>query len=269
MTRPTNAFRVLKLLYETKGTLSHQYIYRKLNLSKTSYQRVYHELYAQELVSSAGDGKRGLAITANGEREFENRYRGKGSVDKEGDLYEPLCELLREMYSEDEILNVGSLKRRGAWKNPDVLRVIIRRGALGFGTLFRLISYEVKRWDFAWELPNVFETAAHASFCHESYLVLEWARNITFSHEYLEAYGSHIIEACRRFGVGLFVIHPVNKEYRLERVLLASDAHPSEIATHEYLDYILQRRRYREAAERLRERANMIEREEIEDEDEN
>ncbi|MFP2930094.1 hypothetical protein ACLESO_33835 [Pyxidicoccus sp. 3LG] len=136
----------------------------------------------------------------------------------------------------------------------------------------RLISYEVKRWTSAWSLSSVFETAAHAGFCHESYLVLEWAQDIAFSHEYLDAYGSHIVEACRRFGVGLLVLHPQGKsDWRLERALLASDAHPNELSVHVYLDYILSRRSYSESADRLRARAGAVEHapEEDETEDDN
>jgi hypothetical protein len=237
--------------------LSHQYIWRQLNLSKNSYNRLRSILKQKEFVSDAGEGAYGLVLTAKGRREFEKNHWGTGRVTTESALYEPLCDSLRESYPDDEVLNVGSLRRRGAWKNPDVLRVIARPGALGLGTLVHLVSYEVKRWTSAWSLSSVFEAASHAGFCHESYLVLEWAQDIAFSHEYLDVYGSHILEACRRFGVGLLVMHPIGDDkWRVERALLASDAHPNELSVHVYLDYLLGHPSYRESAERLRKRAS-------------
>ncbi|WP_426730632.1 hypothetical protein [Myxococcus faecalis] len=128
--------------------------------------------------------------------------------------------------------------------------------------MIRLVSYEVKKWDSAWWLSNVFEAAAHAGFCHESYLVLEWAQDVTFSHDYLDEYGGHLLEACRRFGVGIFVMQPYGAdEWRLERALLASDARPSDISVNEYLGYVLGRKRYSGEAGRLRIRARQLDEE--------
>ncbi|HLL04252.1 MAG TPA: hypothetical protein VK539_26950 [Myxococcaceae bacterium] len=272
MSRPTNEFRALKLLYDQGANVSHKYIQRELNLSVASYNRLRTSLVSQGYAKDAGSGARGLGLTRNGRKEFEANYRGEGRVSSERELYDPLCSLLQSSYSEegDEILNVGALKRRGAWQNPDVLRVTVRPSVLGKGAVIRLVSYEVKRWDSAWWLSNVFETAAHAGFCHESYLVLEWATGVTFSHDYLDAYGLHLLEACRRFGVGIFVMQPHGEnEWRLERALLASDARPSDISVNEYLGYVLGRKRYAAEAKRLRDRAQQLEQEdELEDEDE-
>jgi len=142
MSRTTNEFRALKLLYDMGTQVSHQFVRRELNLSKESYSRLRSSLVSESYVTGAEDGSRGLKLTQAGKREFEKKYRGRGRVGRESELYDTLCELLRNSYSEegDEILNVGALKRRGKWQNPDVLRVTVRPSVLGMGAVIRLLS---------------------------------------------------------------------------------------------------------------------------------
>ncbi len=267
MGRPSDQFRVLRLLYEAER-LSHKYIQRCLNLAPPSYRAVRGALEREGFVESGSDGSRTLSITAKGKAEYHRKFAGTGKVDSEKELYEPLCELLREREDCGLALNVGSLKRRGAWKNPDVIEVVARPSALGLGTVVRVVSYEVKRWNASWSLSSVFEAASHAGFCHASYLVLEWARDIEFSHDYLDVYGRHILAGCQRFGLGLYVLRPERSAWRLERALLAADTHPDEVEVHEYLEEVFRRRRVRAAAEELRQLATGIDPDEGETEDE-
>lgn len=249
--RPTNLFRALATLYEWPDGVTHQYLRYVLGLSKESYRRLRSDLASEGFTAAGVAGGNRLALSPQGRKKFEKDYAGQGRVDRERDLYEPLAEKLREQNEEHVVLNVGALRRRGAWQNPDVIRVVARPGALGVGSLLRLCSYEVKTWNGGFHLASVFEAAAHGGFSHEAHLVIEWAEDVSFSHEYLDAYGAHILEGCRRFGVGLLILHPVGKSHwKLERALLAVDQHPNELEVHEYVDYVMRRKRF--AAERAK-----------------
>lgn len=224
--------------------MSHHAAIAELGVAQPRYRRLRTELESEGYVKREAGETRRLVMTKEGRRHFESKLSGNGTVARETDLYEPLAELLRESLQDGVVLNTGSLRRRGGWMNPDLVALRVVPRALGGGIVIAIETYEVKRWVGAWGPASVYETAAHAAFSHRANLVIEWAHDVSYSFDYLHEYGEHIIEACRRFGVGLIVMKPTKGGWELERVLLASDASPSEVRTHEFAGSLLSRRRY-------------------------
>lgn len=243
MPRPADKDRLLWLLQGQGGT-SNQQIRSILNLDDDRYRKIVNLLIDERIVEKYRCRGGGLQLTSKGLK-VGVLPNAKSAVEQEKDLYKPFIDLLEDEVLENEetavLFNTSSLRKSGKWSNPDVTKVSIRSLQILRSHKVLVTTYELKQWK-RWNVEAVFEAASHRRFAHESYVVLEWAKDVPV--EGLE----EIISACGRFGVGLITLHPRYNSFRYVIQLEAEPNVASEDYVEEYLSYVFARDSKKEAA---------------------
>lgn len=125
----------------------------------------------------------------------------------ESDLYEPFHETIRHYYVKDyrlkdyvsEITAHGGGKYTGGkWTRPDLTLVAVKMFQYIPGKTLEVITFELKRAEW-WGVEGVYETAAHSSFAHSSYLCIHAPTVIPSSDQ------DRLEREAQRFGVGLIL----------------------------------------------------------------
>ncbi len=235
MTRPPDRNRLLWLLQEQGGT-SNQQIRSVLNLKDDRYRELVNELLDEQIIEKFRCRGGGIRLTEKGAK--SGVPGAESAVAKERNLYEPFIEALKAEAEENEeaglVFNTSSLRKRGKWSNPDVTKVAIRSFPILRSHKVLLTTFELKQWK-RWNIDAVFEAAAHRRFAHESFLVLEWAKDVPI--EGLE----EVMAVCSRFGVGLMTLIPRYSSFRHIVQLEAEPNNPAEDYVEEYLGYVFER----------------------------
>ena len=230
---------VLSLLYENEA-MSNAQIKSRLDISDERYLSVKKELLENAYIEKYQCRGGGIKITQKGEKfisaSFEKEY--KSTVIKEGELYEPFLKSLQKEIVENEenaiVLDTSSLRKKGKWANPDIIKIAYRKYPLLRINSIAIITYEIKQAN-KWNNSCVYETASHSIFSNESYVVLEWAKGKGV--EELE----NLLSISRRFGVGLITMLP---HYTFYRFIIQSESeirNPSPELTEDYLNYLFQK----------------------------
>jgi DNA-binding MarR family transcriptional regulator len=236
MARPADKDRILWLLQEQGGT-SNQQIRSVLDLDVDRYKKLVDALTKEGIVEKYRCHGGGIRLTEKGDKK-EVLQEAKSAVQKEKDLYAPFVEILEEEADENEesclVFDTSSLRKSGKWANPDITKVSLRTFQILRSNEVFVTTYELKQWK-RWGIEAVYEAASHRKVAHESYLVLEWARDMAV--EGLE----EILSCCTRFGVGLITLHPYYKSFRYTLRLDAEPNAPSDDYVEEFLGYIFER----------------------------
>ena len=236
MSRPSDTDRILWVLQEQGGT-SNQQIRSALNLSDDRYKTLVRQLIDGEIVEKYRCRGGGVRLTAKGSK--QGALPGaESSVEKEKDLYAPFVRLLQAEADENEesglLFDTSSLRKSGKWSNPDVTKVSLRSFPILRSHKVLVTTYELKQWK-RWGVEAVFEAASHRKVAHESYLALEWAKDVPV--EGLE----DITSVCTRFGVGLIILHPYYSSFRYTVEVDAEPHNPPDDYVEEFLGYIFER----------------------------
>ncbi|WP_139133133.1 hypothetical protein [Pandoraea sp. ISTKB] len=236
MAKPTDRDRLLWLLNEEGGT-SNQQAKTILNVSDQRYGRLKDELLGEALIEKYRCRSGGISLTAKGVKHLAPSP--ESAVGKEADLYEELVNVIdHEAYDNEENafgFDIGSLRNRGKWTNPDVVKFSVRNYPRQRIDKLIVTTYEVKQWR-RWNVEAVYEAASHRKFAHEAYVVLEWAKGA-------ELEGLEVMEsACSRFGVGLITLHKHYSGFRKLIQLEAVPNVPSEDDVEDFLEYVLSRK---------------------------
>ncbi len=236
MSRPSDKERLMWLLQEKGGT-SNQQVRSVLALSQERYKKVRDELIDAGLVEKFRCRGGGILLTADGTK-LKAAPNAQSSVEKERDLYTPFADALTSEAEENEecamVSDTSSLRKSGKWSNPDITKISIRTFPILRTSKVILTTYELKQWG-RWNLEAAFEAASHRNFAHQSYVVLEWAKD--FPIEGLDEIG----QACGRFGVGLMTLHPYYTKWRHVVQFEATPYSPSEDFVEEFLGYIFEK----------------------------
>jgi len=239
MARRSDAEKVLFLLYENYP-MSNAQIKSRLDISDEKYLSVRNELLGNSYVEKYQCRGGGIKITLKGERfiskKVETAFSSK--VEKEAELYEPFLKCLEKEIIENEenaiVLNTSSLRKKGKWSNPDLIKIAYREYPLLRINSISIITYEIKQAS-KWDNSCVYETASHSIFSNESYVVLEWSKERGF--EELE----NLLLISRRFGVGLITMLPYYANYRFITQSESEVRNPSPELIEDYLNYLFQK----------------------------
>jgi len=140
------------------------------------------------------------------------------------------------------VCNTGSLRSKGKWQNPDVTQVTIEYYPRLRSRRVVVTTFEVKRYP-DWDVACVYEAASQKRFAHESYVVLELPRDIPFDDAALHPLRvDQIVRECERFGVGLAVLQPHYKSYKLMQQIETVQVVPADEDVEKWLDYMFLRR---------------------------
>lgn len=236
MTRPKDRDRLLWLLQEQGGT-SNQQVRSVLNLGDDRYRKLTQALLDEQIIERYRCRGGGIRLTEKGAK-AKALPEAVSAVATENDLYAPFISALEAEAIENEesslTFDTHSLRKSGKWSNPDVTKVAIRSFPILRNHKVLVTTFELKQWK-RWNVDAVFEAASHRRFAHESYLVLEWAKDVPI--EGLE----EIIAACSRFGVGLMTMQPYYSSFRHVVQLDAEPNVPPEDYVEEYLGYVFER----------------------------
>lgn len=127
MAKPTDRDRLLWLLNEEGGT-SNQQAKTILNVSDQRYGLLKEELLSEALIEKYRCHSGGIALTAKGVKHLVPSP--ESAVGKEADLYQELIKVIdNEAYDNEENafgFDIGSLRNRGKWTNPDVVKFSVR-----------------------------------------------------------------------------------------------------------------------------------------------
>lgn len=130
-------------------------------------------------------------------------------VKDEFDLYEPLRKWLKsdwggaaeadgDYYWVEVTASPSGRKREsGKWSRPDLTFVQVSTYELIPKPTVEVTSFEVKRYNEALDLSNVYEAASHSRWTHYSYLVIEDTKSKPLEPE------PRFLRELSRFGVGL------------------------------------------------------------------
>ena len=236
MPRPTDVERLMWLLKE-QGNTSNQQVRSKLNLTEGRYREIKNQLIEKGLVEKFRCRGGGISLTLKGSSK-NAAPNAKSAVGSESDLYDPFAVALRNEAKENEenaiVLNTSALRKSGKWSNPDLTKISVRSFPIIRTNKVHLTTYELKQWG-RWNLEAAYEAASHSKFAHQSYVVLEWAKD--FPVEGLDG----LMQVCGRFGVGLMTLQPHYKKWRHEVQLEAVETMPSDDFIEEFLGYVLNR----------------------------
>ena len=134
--------------------------------------------------------------------------KGKPSVEptpeiKEGDFYKPFAEYLeRDLGECTKAIPLGGNKFGGKWGTPDVLGVYKFSEADPIKPPLEMVSAEIKT-DVNQLITAFGQACAYKLFSHKVYLVIP---------KYAEQQISRLESLCSRFGIGLILFDPNNRE---------------------------------------------------------
>lgn len=253
MSHKNDEEKVLRHLKQ--GGVSNNRLLERTELSEERYTGAKRRLLEAGLVEKMAGRGGGLRLTRKGAREANKLSSvGTSSVDRERELYEPLIGCLQEDDDGDGApLTVGdssSLLVRGKWSNPDVTMVQVKEYPNLFRKEIYITTFEVKQWD-RWGVSAAFEAASQARFSHESYLVLEWAKEVRFNLEDSIYRIDQVVAACNRFGVGLATMTPHRSSWKFEIHVDAIPRNPNPYEADLFLETFFER--YPEEKKRIAE----------------
>lgn len=227
---------MLWLLQEQGGT-SNQQVRSVLTLGDDRYKKLTQQLLTEGIIEKFRCRGGGIRLTEKGSKAGA-LPEAESAVQKEKDLYAPFITALEYEVAENEeaglLFNTSALRKSGKWSNPDVTKVSVRAFPILRSHKVLVTTFELKQWK-RWNVDAVFEAASHRRFAHESYVVLEWAKDVPV--EGLE----EITSVCSRFGVGLMTLHPYYSSFRHIVELEAEPNVPPEDYVEEYLGYVFER----------------------------
>lgn len=246
--------RILKALVGGGAgqVLSSAYLKGELNLSNDRYAQLRDELINEGLVEKYRCRGGGLRLTEKGEKSAPKISEYPSAVNKEDDLYDPVCKTLEQSLSGDEltgiVINTGRLKKKGKWQNPDVVQITYDHYRYLRKDEIVIVSMEIKKWG-GWNTSVAFEAASHRRFVHKAIVVLEWNDNVAFSLSDTTYKMDEIARECQRFGVGLSTLHKKGDDEWSLRSHIDPQLHDPNVAdVEEWLEYIFSRDKRAEKA---------------------
>lgn len=230
--------RILHYLFEATSD-SNSKIKQRFKLLDNKYEEIKNILINKNHIEKFQCRGGGIKITTIGNKHIQKTINSQTSkYSKETELYEPfILTLKREIADSNEnaiLLNTSSLKKKGKWSNPDVIKISHRNYPLLRSESIAIITYEIKPLN-NWDNSSVYETASHSRFSNESYVVLEWPKDENY--EDLE----DTLSLCRSFKVGLITIHPYYNSFNYVVHNESEIRNPSLELTEDYLTYIFDR----------------------------
>lgn len=237
--------RILRLLAKS-GSSSHARLRTELNLTDKKYGNEKGKLLNEGLVKPYQCRGGGIQLTNLGyDAEKSTQSAGKSSVEKEDNLYKPLVEYLEKQAEEDGVtsmsIDTSALRNRGKWQNPDVTQVTIEHYPYLDKREIVVTTYEVKQWD-RWDTQVVFEAASHLRFSHYAVVVLEWPNDVQSSLTDPTFKIDEIVRECQRFGVGLSLMKPYYRSFRIHEQLEAPPNTPTLDELEFWLEYVFSRK---------------------------
>lgn len=228
MTRPDDRTRILDLLAESQAGLSNQRIRTELRMGRERYDEIRSQLIAEGEVEKYVCRGGGIRLTDRGAAAVPVAAPLIAPLDRqaggEARLYPILVEQLTKEYDESVLAHPfipASLKRRGKWRNPDVVTIEV----VPYRRLQRLDvlvwTYEVKLRD-TWSVSSVFEAERQGRFSSGSTLVLEWPDGIVATVE--DPSLRDVLDECRHHGVSLATLESAKGVRRLNWLLSYDEA---------------------------------------------
>ncbi len=158
----------------------------------------------------------------------------------ESALYAPVEEVLREAWTAENSItdfiiqttaNQGSKKTGGKWTRPDIVVVAVQRFKYVPGTVLTLATFEIKA-EGRWGIESVYETAAHSTFAHKSYLAIH-APKLSLVAESPDF--ERLIDHAERFDIGVMVFEHPSDWDTYEVVLEADRREPDPVDVDDFL----------------------------------